>query len=163
MIAMPKASSPLHRAGSAPSAESTCTAPEPSHDRKRVLSAPSRGTGLLWGILLLVFIRAAIQSADHEPVPADTSRIVHTLDPNVAPWWELSAIPRIGPATALAIEYERRRAALNSETAPGGAVFRSAADLDRVRGIGPVTAQMISPYLRFPAAPETARETKPEP
>ena len=65
------------------------------------------------------------------------------LDPNVASRAELTLLPEVGPACADALIAAR------------GTPFRSLADVDRVRGIGPARIQKLAPYLRFPPpAPE---------
>lgn len=67
------------------------------------------------------------------------------IDPNSAPWWELTIIPGVGEVTA------RRIVSFRSEN--GGTVdrlFRRPADLQGVHGIGPKTAARIAPYLAFP-------------
>jgi predicted flap endonuclease-1-like 5' DNA nuclease len=73
-----------------------------------------------------------------------------TVDPNTAPWWELTVLPRIGEVTAKKIvAYRVAAASSRSEVSP---VFRRAADLEQVSGIGPKTVRRIEPYLRFPSA-----------
>ncbi|MCH8852641.1 MAG: helix-hairpin-helix domain-containing protein [Planctomycetes bacterium] len=69
------------------------------------------------------------------------------VDPNVAPWWELTVLPRIGPATAHSLVHYRQtvQGAANGSTRTPA--FEQKADLTRVRGIGPKTLQRISPYL----------------
>lgn len=83
--------------------------------------------------------------AAQEPGP-NAPRLLSTLDPNAAPWWELSALPRLGEATAQRIVDHRRKAAAEQ---PGRPVFRDARDLEDVRGIGPKTVAALSPHLRF--------------
>lgn len=63
------------------------------------------------------------------------------VDPNVAPWWELTLLPEIGPATAKAIIIAREE----QDRPP----FRTAFDLTRVRGIGPRTVERLRQHLRF--------------
>jgi competence protein ComEA len=64
------------------------------------------------------------------------------VDPNTAPPVVLSALPHLGPAMVGRIVAER-------EKAP----FRSLDDLDaRVRGIGPVTAASLRPFLHIEGA-----------
>ena len=67
-----------------------------------------------------------------------------SIDPNRAPWWELTMLPRIG-------EHLARRVVRFRELGAGVAtpVFCRPADLEGVRGIGPKTVQRISPFLEF--------------
>ncbi len=65
-----------------------------------------------------------------------------TVNPNTAPWWELAAVPRVGPALAQMIVAHR-------EQSPTQPAFRQAADLDHVPGIGPATVRVIAPFMHF--------------
>jgi competence protein ComEA len=67
------------------------------------------------------------------------------INPNVAPVASLTRLPGIGPARAGAIVDYRR------EVMEAGAkrAFTSCEDLERVRGIGPVTAGKISKWLKY--------------
>ena len=68
------------------------------------------------------------------------------LDPNAAPWWELTALPQIGEVTAQRIvDY---RTAYIADW-PGFAAFANPADLEQVRGIGPKTVARLTPCLAF--------------
>lgn len=67
------------------------------------------------------------------------------LDPNTATAHELALLPGIGPHLAENI------LAYRAAVAPPA--FRAPADLERVPRIGPVTAERLRPYLRFPPAP----------
>ena len=107
------------------------------------------GDGYSASVVLLAFLAAVVGaggacSLDFRRASAEPAQAEFAVDPNTAPWWELTAVPRIGPATAMKIVDARRRLADG-----GHPVFESAGDLDVVRGIGPVTVQRIAPYLRF--------------
>jgi len=92
--------------------------------------------GLIFGIASLRFALAAKPSEPLQPT-------VNAIDPNTAPWWELTALPDIGEGTARKIvEYREAHA----DRPP---VFRGPDDLEPVPGIGPKTIRRISPYLRF--------------
>ena len=92
--------------------------------------------GLILGFASLRFALAAKPSEPLTPA-------VNAIDPNTAPWWELTALPDIGEGTARKIvEYREAHA----DRSP---VFRRADDLEPVPGIGPKTIRRISPYLRF--------------
>jgi hypothetical protein len=71
-----------------------------------------------------------------------------TVNPNIAPWWELTVLPDIGEVTARAIVAHRADAA---RTTPNrdGRVFHRSDDLTAVRGIGPITARRIAGELSF--------------
>ncbi|MCH7721375.1 MAG: helix-hairpin-helix domain-containing protein [Planctomycetes bacterium] len=106
-----------------------------------------RVSGLL-GVLLLIGGLGTIATM-HSPVgPAVGSSIESVglrIDPNSAPWWELTIIPGVGETTA------RRIVSFRSENS--GAVdgpFRRPADLQAVHRIGPKTAARMAPYLAFP-------------
>jgi len=90
-------------------------------------------------ILATVSSRILFAAKPSEPLPPAVSAI----DPNTAPWWELTALPDIGEGTARKIvEYREAHA----DRSP---VFRRPDGLEPVPGIGPKTIERISPYLRF--------------
>lgn len=86
--------------------------------------------------------RETLSSATAPPPSnaSDTAR----LDVNIASAAQLELLPHIGPALAARIVDDR---AANGP-------FRSIADLDRVKGIGPRTIERIAPFIRVgePAA-----------
>lgn len=68
------------------------------------------------------------------------------IDVNRAPADELRRLPGVGPSLAEALIEERERAP-----------FSGTADLERVPGVGEVTARRLAPYLRFErGAPRSA-------
>lgn len=67
------------------------------------------------------------------------------LDPNVAPWSELAALPEIGESLARRIVSYRE----SQQAAGNPRPFRSLSDLDAVSGIGPATLANLEPYLAF--------------
>ena len=68
------------------------------------------------------------------------------IDVNRAPADELRRLPGVGPSLAAALIAERERAP-----------FRGPADLERVPGVGEVTARRLAPSVRFePGAPRSA-------
>lgn len=72
------------------------------------------------------------------------------LDPNVADWQELAAIPGLGEKRAQAIVAYREK----WQTAhPGDRAFRGPQDLRQVKGIGPATVDNLVPNLSFPPSP----------
>lgn len=95
--------------------------------------------------------------SDPQPArPARYNELASRLDPNAASWQELAAIPSLGEKRAKDIVAYRDRA---HDADPGAIIFRSPADLMRVKGIGKSTAQNLEPYLVFPAPrpPATVR------
>ena len=81
-------------------------------------------------------------------MPADQAALLR-VDPNTAQWWELTVIPGVGEVTAKKI-IEYREAVRREKGLPDDApVFRSAADLQRVKGIGPKKSEAAEPYLTF--------------
>ncbi|HEY8471002.1 MAG TPA: helix-hairpin-helix domain-containing protein [Longimicrobiales bacterium] len=80
-----------------------------------------------------------LQSAERRPARLEPGQ---KLDPNTAPAEELARLPGVSRALAERIVAERER----------GGPFRSPADLQRVPGIGPRTAERLAPFLDLPAA-----------
>jgi DNA uptake protein ComE-like DNA-binding protein len=115
-----------------------------------------------WGLHRLT-ATVPYRSADRSS-PAERETLLR-VDPNTAQWWELTIIPGVGEVTAKKIiEYRdtvRREKGL-PEDAP---VFRSAADLQRVKGIGPKKSAAAEPYLTFsqPGRPSDGTRTPPVP
>jgi DNA uptake protein ComE-like DNA-binding protein len=115
-------------------------------------------------LLLPVAVLGTYRLATTEPIPyptidQETEPVPGVLiDPNVAPWWELTVVPGIGEVTAKKIveyrEARRRKRDPASGTHAGRIdVFQRTADLQRVKGIGPKTAARIEPYLMFGPMP----------
>ena len=76
-------------------------------------------------------------------------RAVATIEPNLAPWYELTVLPRIGEGLAEKIIRYRAtevRAGPNGDTRPA---FTCPADMTRIKGIGPKTIRRMGPFLRF--------------
>ena len=93
--------------------------------------------GLVWGTLALAWT-----SWEEKRPSVDPALVVEV---NIDPPEVLVALPRIGPALVARIVEARQERP-----------FRSLEDFDvRVRGVGPVTAKALRPFLRF-SVPETA-------
>ena len=104
-------------------------------------------------ILLPLGIWAAVSSVGRVPVPADagtaTASVAHDsrINPNTAPWYELTALPRIGETMARRIvSYREEHCHADDPEAP---VFHRAEDLANVHGIGPKTVERLRPYVKF--------------
>lgn len=76
-----------------------------------------------------------------EPVTSDepAAGIQKLVDVNTASAAELQLLPGIGPVMASRIIEDRA----------SNGLYRSPADLDRVKGIGPKTLEKLSPLIRF--------------
>lgn len=82
-------------------------------------------------VIAAVYGTASLQAAKGKAVTIVEERI----DPNTATVASLMRLPGIGRVRAMDIVTQRP--------------FSAAADLDRVRGIGPKTLEKIAPYLTF--------------
>jgi competence protein ComEA len=102
---------------------------------------------LAWIALMII---AGIWFASDGAHPSEPPKApVLWVDANTAPMGVLTALPRIGPVLAGRIVAARRESPL-----------RSIGDLSaRVRGVGPVTATAITPFLRF--GPEALDKSDP--
>ena len=67
------------------------------------------------------------------------------VNPNDAPAGSLMRLPGVGPSRANAIISYRER----FEAENGRRAFESPADLTKVKGIGPKTAEKMGPWLDF--------------
>ena len=109
----------------------------------------------LWLITSVTFLRAPVSAAADPQTPIG----LRSVDPNSAPWWELTVLPRIGETIARRIVGFRTSSAVDrlsepdspneSDPRPDEYTFSKPADLARVRGIGPKTVERIAPWLRF--------------
>jgi competence protein ComEA len=89
-------------------------------------------------------VLAASRWLEPRAAPLAPGEVALRIDPNRASAAELELLPRIGPALARAIIEHREHAA----TQPA---FRTLADLDAIRGIGPVALAELAPHIALPA------------
>lgn len=121
------------------------------------LSLTWRGSGNAIAVPIFLIVVTAIgqyaftarnvrtPTPDH---PGDRiDQVLDRVDPNTAPWWELTILPGVGESTARAIVEHRRQAQIAGQSRP----FKVAADLEHVHGIGPKTIERLEPLLRFDA------------
>ena len=78
-----------------------------------------------------------------------SNELVGQIDPNAAPWWELSHLPGIGETRARQI-VEYRELVRARRGSPSSIVFHGPADMTKVEGIGATIAERIAPRLAFP-------------
>jgi DNA uptake protein ComE-like DNA-binding protein len=115
-------------------------------------------TALLVPVMGLGLYRLAVTEPlpDLTPAAQAPSAVGFLIDPNTAPWWEMTVIPGVGEVTAKRIvEFRevRRRGGSQGSSAQGALqVFRRPADLQQVKGLGPKTVERIAPYLAFSPA-----------
>ena len=137
---------------------------DPAIPHRRDASGSAGRPGVLAaGILVVVLGVALHRTATTMPlVGADGLLPDHAaasllLNPNTATWWELTVLPGIGEVTARRIVEHRQ-----SRTVDGGNaadVYRTPADLQQVKGIGPLTAARMAPYLAFGSSAARAQRT----
>lgn len=85
----------------------------------------------------------------HSP-GSHSTLIAKGIDPNTAHWFELSQLPGIGESLARRIiEFRVRK---ESDQATSKPIFRTAADLDPISGMGEKTIRRLQPFLRLPDA-----------
>src|SRR5687767_9591220 len=132
-----------------------------THWRPReVWTASQRGVLIaLLGCLLVYLIGRLILNPAYvsNPQPTRPSRyddLADKIDPNVADWQTLAALPGLGEKRAKTIvEYREAFTATN----PGHLAFSEPEDLMLVRGIGPSMLATLRPYLLFPPTMQPAQ------
>jgi hypothetical protein len=137
---------------------------EESDGPRSAKPAPLLITALLVPVMGLGLHRLAVTQhlPDSTPAPQAPAAVGPLIDPNTAPWWEMTVIPGVGEVTARRI-VEFREACRRAGSQDGGSphsaveVFRCPADLQQVKGLGPKTVQRIAPYLTF-SQPDTSRD-----
>ena len=94
----------------------------------------------LAALVLLIFFMGDAVNASRKPSCVETGE---RINPNTAKLASLVRLPGIGKARALDIIHFRQA---NADEKP---VFKTAHDMEQIRGIGPKTAEKISPWLTF--------------
>lgn len=109
----------------------------------------SRGTVVVACIVLswMIMAMAALQISVKRSGET-RGDIVDTIDPNTAPWTEMTALPGIGPGKARAIVAYRQVRLAEHGRVSNRPAFARRADLQLVTGIGPKTIRRIAPYVR---------------
>ncbi len=102
-------------------------------------------------VILVVLTPVMFLAVFRIPPPTPNSplagwKMQSRLDPQVAPWWELTVLPKIGETKARRIVAHRDAAAARGDSVR---LFCCAEDLDEVHGIGPKTVRRLAPHLRF--------------
>lgn len=129
--------------------ESTVHPEKPCEPAGEPFSGRLAAVILLLSVLFLVAVFRP-RASQEELNPADV-RV--SVDPNAAPWWELTILPGIGEVRAKEIVSFRESEALRRGLEPGEPVFRAPTDLEAVRGIGPGIVRQIAAELHFGEKP----------
>ena len=108
---------------------------------------------LLGIVIAILAVRLALNPAtvDESPgarAPA-SNQLADRIDPNLATEAELAAMPELGQKRAAAIVQFREQFRSRH---PDQIAFERLSDLEQVSGIGAATAEMMEPYLMFPAS-----------
>lgn len=109
----------------------------------------SRATFLLLALSWLIAGLCLASVIRTRSIPFPDKSPISGVDPNVAPWWELTILPEIGPSLARRIVEHRNSKRAKYGLGEQGVVFRSARDLDAVEGIGPKTVARVAPHVRL--------------
>ena len=109
----------------------------------------SRATIRLLGLSWLIAGLCLAFAIPTRSVPFPEKSLPNGVDPNVAPWWELTILPEIGPSLARRIVEHRISMRAKYGLGEQGVVFRSVRDLDAVEGIGPKTVARVAPHVRL--------------
>jgi len=81
------------------------------------------------------------------PPSGSRPRVRCSVNPNTAPWWELTILPGIGETRAREIVRYREKFLSDRHHDPSLPVFRNLDDLDRISGIGPKTLEELAPEV----------------
>jgi hypothetical protein len=135
-------------------------ASEPSHNNLWLLSCLIAWLAMGGVLSIALYQRANAPLLVEEPPriaePADSSPIETRLDPNIAEWYDLTRLPRVGEGLARSIiayreaknlEWQSSHPEQSAEQAPP--VFTRPEDLLPIKGIGPKTVERLRPFLRF--------------
>ena len=100
-------------------------------------------------LLVRLKINRAYVSDPPPPRGLRADELASEIDPNVATWQELAALPQLGEKTAKSfVEWRERYVAEHNGELP----FRKPEDLLKVKGIGASTLETLRPHLMFPAS-----------
>ena len=118
--------------------------------------------GVLIAFVLILCVVLSIRLAfnrhyvsDPQPIRPDRfDELADKLDPNVATWQELAALPQLGEKRAKEIVAYREQYRADRR---GSTAFHKPEDLLVVKGIGVAMLNTIRSHLMFPSPPATAR------
>lgn len=103
-------------------------------------------------LLLVIPLLGSFLPTVGAPVQVEWSETLRIgVNPNTAPWWELTALPGIGESTA------RNVIAYRESRLDPTAAFKSPLDLEPVPDVGIKTIQRIAPHLRFDPSQAVSR------
>jgi DNA uptake protein ComE-like DNA-binding protein len=97
------------------------------------------------GVCLVLSLRFAAGMLQRSPSPT-TARWDERINPNEAPVASLMRLPQVGVARARAIVAHRQRAGAPAGRPPA---FKTADDLQQIKGIGPAIVEDLRPWLQF--------------
>lgn len=114
-------------------------------------------TMLIW-LIVRMTMNPLYVSEPQPSVAARADELQDRIDPNIADWATLAALPAIGEKRARDIvAYREKFAAAN----PGKLAFARPQDLLRVRGVGDRILSQIEPFLFFPEQASASRPADP--
>lgn len=124
------------------------TSPDLPVDRESGV-ANARAAITIMALLATVMFVAYAATPEGVAVGNQRPAILTGVNPNFAAWPELVLLPGIGETKARAIVDYRKSVCRDGLSGCAMSVYERPIDLEKVRGIGPKTADRMTKHLRF--------------
>ncbi len=114
-------------------------------ERSDLNRAADFDTAFLIAVIFCMLLSVVFAVCFFDNASDDTAKLEGRINPNIAEQAALLALPGIGRSKAAAIVSYRKQFAEE----PNKAAFKTAEDLQNIKGIGEKTVENIKPFLRF--------------